>query len=108
MEKRKQPRTNVELEVEFTHLGFHCSRHKTYDIGLGGMFVDCGIGTTPKVGDEVEVNFVGDDTYCLHARVVRENKHGFALIFVDFNFDDFMFLERPLKLQQKIPSPHLY
>lgn len=108
MEKRKQPRTKVGLEVEFARFGIRCSQHKTHDIGLGGMFVDRGNGNTPKVGDEVEVKFIGDDSYSMRARVVRENKYGFALIFVDFNIEDLMFLEEPLKRQQKISPSHLH
>ena len=99
-EKRVQPRANVSLEVELVKENQEITSHRTKNIGLGGMFIDSSGQELPEVGKEVELRFAGDSPYVMKARVSRVSENGIALIFVDFKFEDFMFLETPLKKQQ--------
>lgn len=89
MNQARLPRAWVELDVDMTVNGV-TTQHKTHDVGLGGVLIDCGKQPLPEPGTEVELNILGIRT--VPARVLRASEKGIALMFRELNDGDFGFL----------------
>ena len=83
------PRAQAELDVDMIVDG-STMRHKTHNVGLGGVLIDAGKQPLPEPGTEVELNFLGLQT--IPARVLRASEKGIALIFEEVNEEAFRFL----------------
>lgn len=101
MEKRRQARTAVALEVELVYAGRATGNYRTRNLSLGGVFLSGGDGSGPPVGAEVGLNFrthaASERRHAMQARVARVEPAGIALIFREFNLDDFSFLQGALE-----------
>lgn len=89
MNQARLPRAWVEIGVDMTVNGL-TTQHKTRDVGLGGMLIDCGEQLPPEPGTEVKLSILGLRT--VPARVLRANKKCIALVFSELNDGDFGFL----------------
>ena len=96
-EKRKHRRSSIQLDVELVYPEGECSRVKTRDLSIGGLFVEAIGNQPPKVGALLTVTFLSaphrSGTYSLKARVQRLTLNGIAMTFIDFGLDDLRFVE---------------
>lgn len=102
MEKRRQTRTEVTVEVDMTFLGTVVPGLLTRNLSLGGVLLEAGDYPLPRIGAAVELTFkapVGEpEEWTMQARVARAGStEGVALLFREFDLDDFAFLQKLLE-----------
>ncbi len=98
MEKRRHQRRRIQLEVELDLPGGVCTRTRTQDLSIGGLFVEATGTMPPAVGTVLSVVFLATaqlagGTYSIRARVQRLNEEGVAMTFIDFSLEDLRFIE---------------
>lgn len=94
MSQARLPRAWVELEVDLT-VDDSTTRHKTYDVGLGGALIDAGEQPLPEPGAEAKLNFLGLQS--IPAKVLRAGENGIALMYSEVDEKGFRFLNALLQ-----------
>jgi len=102
MEKRRQTRTEIAVEVDMTFLGTAVPGLMTRNLSLGGVLLEAGDYPLPRIGSAVELTFkapAGEpEEQTMQARVVRaSSEEGVTLLFREFDMDEFAFLQKLLK-----------
>jgi hypothetical protein len=83
---RKFPRTRLRAEVKLSHPKVGEQHSHTRDISEGGAFIMAEGIVLPEIGDVVEVQvqgLPGEAAPVVRMRVIRIDKEGVALEFVD-------------------------
>ncbi|NOZ09613.1 MAG: PilZ domain-containing protein [Gammaproteobacteria bacterium] len=100
MEKRKQSRAEVVVNVEMHYRDIHAQGLRTRNVSLGGVFVEAGDYPLPRKGETVNLQVVNGGApgtgRNFRTRVARSNEDGVALLFQDFDLDDFEYLQEIL------------
>jgi hypothetical protein len=98
VEKRKQSRSEVALAVDMSCMGTEYHDLVTRNVSLGGVLLEPGEYPPPVRGANAELRFktVAGSPRALQARVQRVDAGGVALVFRDFDLDDFNYLQQVL------------
>lgn len=98
MEKRRQSRSEVAVVADLIANGATYQGLATRNVSLGGVYLEPGAYPPPRPGANVEVRFKSSSgtTRGFQARVQRSGPDGVALLFRDFDLDDFAYLQQLL------------
>ena len=100
MEKRKQSRSEMVVNVEMLYRDVHVQGLRTRNVSLGGVFVEAGDYPLPRKGETVNLRVVDSGTpgaeRNFRTRVARADEDGVVLLFQDFDLDDFEYLQSML------------
>jgi len=104
-EKRKQTRSEISVSAQLIILGGAPVPVQTRNISLGGVLLAPGDYTPPRPASTVELVVRmpgGDEERRMMARVSRADATGVALLFQEFDLDDFGFLQRLLAQAKRV------
>lgn len=96
MEKRKQARSEIRLPVELAFRQERVTGLHTRNVSLGGALIEPGDYPPPRPGETVTVAFQdgpGGGSRVFQGRVTRYGPEGLALVFQEFDLEDFSFLQ---------------
>ena len=99
MEQRWSQRKEVTLNVNINFRGSELTQGTSYNIGLGGIFIKTNTHCLQN-NQIVDLFFTmdGDSTrHKLRAKVIRELKDGYGLMFKDFDTNAFRSLQVIMK-----------
>jgi len=95
VEKRRQNRSEIAVPVALVHRQQEVGGLRTRNISLGGVLIEAGDYAPPRVGETVTLVFAdGGGERRLQGRVTRSGAEGVALVFQEFDLEDFDFLQR--------------
>ena len=100
VEKRRQARSEIAVNVEMHFRDVRIEGLRTRNVNLGGVFIEPGDYPLPRKGESVTMQVVDnknpDNNRSFRTRVARANEEGVALLFSDFDLDDFQYLQELL------------
>lgn len=100
MEKRKQSRAEVAVNVEMKFRDVQAQGLRTRNVSLGGVFIEPGDYPLPRKGETVTLQVVNGGApgtgRTFRTRVARADEEGVALLFQEFDLEDFHYLQELL------------
>jgi len=91
-ELRKNPRRNIQLEVELSFRAGGTQILKTRDVSEQGVFLSIEQQHSPKIGEVVEIRIINDEKNTgvsfpsNDAVVIHQSKDGIGLAFIELDF----------------------